>query len=174
MAIYQLSLNYAKTQLGIIQNLYCLWNYHKLKCYQIWLPDFEFRKKSILVFSKWIWQICQILLKCLLFTLSTQNWAQNVLSKHLKYSRMKYNFKFGKLCKFASSVWNWKKLKCCSCATSQLLQKHLTAFLSEGLKLIFDRLLAMDSACFLRKWSHEEATVLKWREKEKLPGNQLY
>ena len=34
------------------------------------------------------------LLKCLLFTPNTQNWAQYVLSKHLKYSRMKYNFKF--------------------------------------------------------------------------------
>ena len=46
---------------------------------------------DILVFSKWVWQIrqiCQILLKCLVFTPSTSSWALNVLNANLRHSRM--------------------------------------------------------------------------------------
>ena len=46
-----------------------------------------------LVFPKWICQIkqiCQILLKCLLFTQNTSNLVQNIHNFDLKHSGMKF------------------------------------------------------------------------------------
>ena len=66
-----------------ISTILCLWRKWK------WVEH-----SDNLVFLKCIWQIrqiSQILLKCLVFTPSTSNWAQNVLNVDWRHSRIKFN-----------------------------------------------------------------------------------